>query len=133
MYHNQSKGKSAEILFELLCMEQGWQCCKPITDFMQYDYIIDRGNGFEKIQVKTVFFDKKKKKFRCDLRKNKSKSRNKTKYCHGDFDTVAISVDARNWILIPWESVKNNSEININDKRIQNERSWHISVDIEKL
>lgn len=133
MHHNQSKGKTAEILFELLCIDHGWHCCKPITDFMQYDYIIDRGNGFEKIQVKTVFFDKKKNKFRCDLRKNKSKSRNKTKYLAGDFDTVAISVDPNNWILIPWESVKNSSEININDKRIKNEHSWHVSMDIEKL
>lgn len=129
MYQNQSKGKSAEILFELLCVKKDWHCCKPITDFMQYDYVIDRGFGFEKVQVKTVFFDKKKRQYRCDLRKSKPKGKNKQKYNDGDFDVVAINISFNQWLLIPWEAIKKNSEISLSDRRIEDELSWHVEFE----
>ena len=131
MYQSQSKGKAAEILFELLCMKKQWHCCKPIADFMHYDYIVDFGDGvFKKIQVKTVFYDKKTKQHRCDLRKNKNGTKNKEKYSQGDFDIVAISVEINSWLLIPWDSIKSNTEIKLSDKRIKNEPIWTVSFDL---
>lgn len=130
MHQSQSKGKSAEILFELLCMKKGWDCCKPITDFMQYDYVVDFGDGiFKKVQVKTFFYDKKIKHHRCDLRRSKSKSNNKERYKDGDFEIVAMNVDVNNWFLIPWEAVKNNSEVRLKDKRLKNEL-WNVSFEL---
>lgn len=129
MYQNHCKGKTAEILFELLCIKNDWHCCKPITDFMQYDYIIDRGFGFEKIQVKSVFYDKKRKQWRCDLRKSKPKGKNKEKYKDGDFDTLAINTGFNKWILIPWKSIKNRSELCLSDRSIKDELSWHFSFE----
>jgi len=129
MHKSQSKGKAAEVLFELLCLKKGWHCCKPIADFMQYDYIIDRGSGFEKIQVKTVFFDKKKKTNRCDLRRSTAKGTGRAKYKDGDFDAVAINVDFNRWIIIPWEVINENTEISLTDRRITNEPTWHIGFE----
>jgi hypothetical protein len=126
MHKSQSKGKSAEILFELLCLKKDWHCCKPITDSMQYDYIIDRGSGFEKIQVKTSYFDKNKKTNRCDLRRSIAKGNGRAKYKEGDFDAVAINVDFNRWIIIPWEVINKNTEISLTDRRITNEPTWHV-------
>ena len=118
MYKNQVKGKSSEILFELMCLNQGFHCCKPIVEFVHYDYIVDFGNGFKKIQVKSVYWDKNRKEYRCDLRKSKRNSKVKQKYSDGDFDILAINTATNTWVLIPWETVRNNTEIKLSDRRI---------------
>jgi len=134
IHRNQSKGKSAEILFELMCTRLGWGCCKPIADFMQYDYLIEREDGvFEKVQVKTSFYDKNKKCIRCDLRRSKAKSNNKTRYETGDFDIVAIPIEVSKWIIIPWDKIKGKSEINLSDKRIYNGVATIVQFDIEDI
>ena len=118
MHKNQIKGKSAEILFEMLCTQNGWHCCKPIVEFLPYDYVVDLGEGFKKIQVKTVYWDKNRKDYRCDLRKGKSGSKNKTKYISGDFDIVAINFNSIDWVLVPWNKIKDYTEINMSNKNI---------------
>jgi len=100
---------------------------------MQYDYVVDRGGGFEKVQVKSVYFDKSRNKHRCDLRKSKPKGNNKERYKEGDFDLLAINVSINKWILIPWRFINENSEINLADRRIQNELSWHFSFEQQDL
>ena len=100
---------------------------------MQYDYVVDRGNGFEKVQVKSVYFDKSRKKYRCDLRKSKPRGNNKERYKEGDFDLLAISVSINKWVLIPWCFINENSEINLSDRRIQNELSWHFSFEQQDI
>lgn len=46
-------GEISEALMMAKFLELGWIVLKPFGDNQRYDLVIDKGNGFEKVQVKT--------------------------------------------------------------------------------
>lgn len=115
-----TKGTRAELLFEIFCLENGWECSKPILDTLPYDYVvIGIESSFKKVQVKSVFLDSRTSRYRCDIRKSKPNSRDKQKYSDGDFDYLAINFDGIGWALYPWEKIKNRSQISIAKSEIE--------------
>lgn len=117
-----TKGTRAELLFEIFCLDNGWECSKPILDNLPYDYVVlGIDSNFKKVQVKSVFFDQKSKRYRCDIRKSKTNSQIKQKYSDGDFDYLAISFDALGWVILKWEDVKNRSQVSILKSDIEGE------------
>lgn len=48
------KGSYGEKIFETKCIEKGWDCYSPVANQTRADYIIDRGKGFERVQVKST-------------------------------------------------------------------------------
>jgi hypothetical protein len=118
MHKTNVKGKSSEVLFELMCVNMGFHCCKPIFDFMKYDYITDFGEGFKKVQIKSFYLDEKIGEYRCDLRRNNKKRGSKIRYLDGDFDILAACVSPNKWLVVPWESIKEKTEIRLSDRRV---------------
>jgi hypothetical protein len=45
-------GNIAEAAVLSTCVQQGWAALVPFGDVEPYDLVIDRGNGFERVQVK---------------------------------------------------------------------------------
>lgn len=114
------KGTKAELLFEIFCLENGWECAKPILDMLPYDYVVvGIEDTFKKVQVKSVFLDRKTNRYRCDIRKSKPNSHHKQKYSDGDFDYLAINFENIGWVLYPWEKVKSRSQISIAKAEIE--------------
>jgi hypothetical protein len=49
------EGRFAEIEFEKECLKRGLNIAKPVIDNQPgWDYIVDFGNGFKKVQVKKI-------------------------------------------------------------------------------
>lgn len=49
---------------------EGWTVCVPLTDNQPYDLVIDRGNGPERVQVKTTRYKTKYGVYQTALRTN---------------------------------------------------------------
>lgn len=47
------QGDIAEILTQAACLEKGWDVLTPVGDNNRYDLVIDKGDGFERVQVKS--------------------------------------------------------------------------------
>ena len=45
-------GNVAEATVLRACVQQGWSVLSPFGDIEPYDFVIDRGQGFERVQVK---------------------------------------------------------------------------------
>lgn len=54
-------GNTAEAKVLAKCIEKGWTVLLPFGDIEPYDLVIDRGNGFEKVQVKNAHLNSDRK------------------------------------------------------------------------
>lgn len=54
--HTKTKGDIAEAFVTAKFLQLGWRVLRPVGDNQRYDLVIDRGNGFETVQVKTARF-----------------------------------------------------------------------------
>jgi hypothetical protein len=84
------QGSYAEKIFELKCIEKSWECLKPISNQTRYDYLINRGNGFERVQVKGTTV--RSNKLMVPIFKQQTNSKNKKVlfYKESEVDTFAI-------------------------------------------
>ena len=46
-------GDITEAYITAKCLEMGWDVLKPYGDNKPYDLVIDKGNGFKKVQIKS--------------------------------------------------------------------------------
>ncbi|RYF52236.1 MAG: hypothetical protein EOO38_00885 [Cytophagaceae bacterium] len=51
--HTKQKGELAEAMILARFLQLGWVVLTPFGDSQRYDLVVDRGNGFERIQVKS--------------------------------------------------------------------------------
>lgn len=51
--NTKSIGERSEGMILAKFLQRGWIVLMPFGDNQRYDFVIDRGNGFQKIQVKT--------------------------------------------------------------------------------
>jgi len=51
--HPKTIGERSEGLFLAKFLQKGWKVLLPFGNNHRYDFVIDRGSGFERIQVKT--------------------------------------------------------------------------------
>jgi len=51
--NTKSVGDVSEAMFTAKFLQLGWVVLKPFGDNERYDLVIDRGQGFERVQVKT--------------------------------------------------------------------------------
>jgi hypothetical protein len=56
--NTKTAGDISEAFIAAHLLEQGHAVLKPLGDNLRYDLVIDRGNGFERIQVKTGRIDR---------------------------------------------------------------------------
>ncbi len=88
------KGDIAEQAVILYALQQGWGVLKPIGDRLPYDLVLDVEGAFVKIQVKSAWFDDKKKNYVVDTRRTKTNRRTmkRSNYEETDFDFAVIYI-----------------------------------------
>jgi len=57
------RGTVSELLSAKYFVEQGHTVSKPITDFGEYDLVVDFNGTLERVQVKTIYWDKSKERY----------------------------------------------------------------------
>lgn len=51
--HSIAKGDVSTAMITARCLCQGYIVLRPVSELSRYDLVIDRGNGFERVQCKT--------------------------------------------------------------------------------
>jgi hypothetical protein len=84
------------VITELL--KRGFRVLKPIGDRLPYDLAIDLSSRILRIQVKSAWFDPKKKSFGVDVRRTRTNRRRmlRARYEENDFDFAILYIDSRN-------------------------------------
>ena len=81
------------VMTELL--RRGFKVLKPVGDRLPYDLAVDFSGKLLRIQVKSAWFDRKKKMYSVDVRRTKTNRRKmvRERYGKGDFDFAVIYID----------------------------------------
>ena len=102
------KGTISELLASSYFVKNGYIVSKPITDFNEYDLIIDNGE-LKRVQVKTIYFDNSKKRYMISCVTSHIRGGNRRenkKYSLTSFDILcAIEPELGAIYLIPIEKV----------------------------
>lgn len=102
------KGIISELLASSYFVKNGYIVSKPITDFNEYDLIIDNGE-LKRVQVKTIYFDNSKKRYMISCVTSHIRGDNRRenkKYSLTSFDILcAIEPELGAIYLIPIEKV----------------------------
>jgi hypothetical protein len=95
----------------------GYTVCVPLTDSQEYDLVVENGNGFKKVQVKTSRFMSPYGAPRVELR-TKCGAYKKVKHLSAELDFLFIVTDATLY-LIPMDCVTARTEITLGAKYAQ--------------
>lgn len=98
------KGDIGETAFCLECLKRGWEILWPNGDRKPYDLVIDVGNKFLRIQIKTAWLDEKTKMFYAKRVKTLANRKNVkiTPYKVEDFDfAVCYILELNEFYIIP--------------------------------
>lgn len=104
----QQRGKISELIATIYFARKGYIISKPITDFNEYDLIVDNGK-LQRVQVKTIYYDNSKQRYMVScvtshIRGN-GKRTNK-KYNINSFDLLcAVEDETQTIYIIPIEKV----------------------------
>ena len=128
------KGTISELLASIYFVSEGYIVSKPITDFNEYDLIVDK-NGLQRVQVKTIYFDNSKQRYMISCVTSHIKGNQKRvnkKYNENSFDILcAIEPITSSIYLIPIEEVKGRRAITLYPKGKQNKSNTRYN-DFEK-
>lgn len=117
------KGTISELLASSYFVSKGYIVSKPITDFNEYDLIIDNGN-LKRVQVKTIYFDNSKERYMIScvtshIRGNER--RLNKKYNENSFDILcAVEQETKSIYLIPIKEIIGRRGITLYPKGKQN-------------
>ncbi|MCU0355137.1 MAG: group I intron-associated PD-(D/E)XK endonuclease [Cytophagales bacterium] len=135
------KGDIAEQAVILHALKQGWGVLKPVGDRLPYDLVLDISGRLVKIQVKSAWFDEKRKNYVIDTRRTKTNRRQMLRdiYKPNDFDfAIAYIEETSVFYVIPIdEFISYGSEIHLveAEKRQRKPRSsdfreaWKLILD----
>jgi hypothetical protein len=121
------RGEWAELRFMARAAEQGFRVIKPWGDCSRYDFAVESGGRFSRIQVKATS-NRQDNHYSCTVRRAGRK-----RYQDGEIDLFAIYVIPLDiWYLIPYETVKHLktcltiSPYNSVAKHAQFREAWHL-------
>ncbi len=123
------KGDIAEQAVVLFALKKSWNVLKPIGDRLSYDLVLDIEGCFIKIQVKSAWFDEKRKNYVVDTRRTKTnrKVMKRDFYKNEDFDFAILYIqDLDVFYIMPVEVfISYGSEIHLieTDKRQRKPKS----------
>lgn len=102
------KGTVSELFASAYFVKNGYIVSKPITDFNEYDLVVDNGK-LKRVQVKTIYFDNSKKRYMISCVTSHIKGnqrRENKKYNKNSFDILcAVEPELGAVYLIPIEVV----------------------------
>lgn len=111
------KGTIAEAVFTAECLKRGWTVSIPYGDNCRYDAVLDRGNGLERIQIKSSTFSKDTGTIQAATRRiynNQTKGQVCNAYTKKDIDAFVIySPELEQLYYVPIEEQENKKYINI--------------------
>lgn len=117
------KGTISELLASTYFINEGYIVSKPITDFNEYDLVVDNGI-LQRVQVKTIYFDNSKKRHMISCVTSHVRGNRKTinkKYNENSFDILcAIEPDSLSIYLIPIKEIVGRRGITLYPKGKQN-------------
>jgi hypothetical protein len=89
------KGDIAEQAFILSALKRNFNVLLPVGDRLPYDLVLEVGEKFIRVQVKSAWFDSKKSNFVTDVRRTKTNRRNikRDAYSENDFDFAAVYIE----------------------------------------
>lgn len=101
--HTKDRGDIAEAFVLARFLQVGWIVAKPVGDNRRYDLIIDRGNGFETVQIKNGNFNNGNVEI--DARSTgylfeKGKPKYFAKKYNGEIDIIASYCDHTNKVYV---------------------------------
>ncbi len=115
--NSKSKGNIAEAVFTAECLKREWVVSKPFGDNCRYDAILDRGNGLERIQIKSSTFSSTKGVIQAATRRiynNQTKGSICNSYSREDIDAFVIySPELDKLYYIPIVEQENKKYINL--------------------
>jgi hypothetical protein len=111
------KGDIAEAVFTAECLKRGWIISKPYGDNCRYDAILDRGNGLERIQIKSSTFSSERGVIQSATRRiynNQTKGQICNSYSKKDIDAFVIySPELEKLYFVPIDEQENKKYINL--------------------
>lgn len=112
-------GTISELIASVYFVSEGYIVSKPITDFNEYDLIIDK-DGLKRVQVKTAYWDNSKQRYLIScvtshIRGNEN--RYNKKYNLNSFDLLcAVEIETGAIYLIPIDEVAERRSITVYPK-----------------
>lgn len=96
-------GIASELAAAAWFVEQGWIVSRPLSDFYEYDLVIDDKKAIRRVQVKTAYWDTSKKRFLVScvtshIRGNHR--RTNKKYANNSFDILCAVEKATNAVYV---------------------------------
>ena len=123
------RGEWTELCFMLRAMEQGLCFSKPWGEIKGYDFAVERGGRFVRVQVKSTICRKPEGGFSCTLKDSHGK------YRGNPFDFLAAYVMPDDtWFIIPGRKVRGMSNVSLypHSKRAKYtpyQEAWHLLRD----
>ena len=118
--NKQQRGIVSELLAIAHFIKQGYIVSKPLTDFNEYDLIIDCKGSLERIQVKTIYWDNSKNRYLISCVTSHIKGnghRTNKKYQNNSFEKLCgVEEETGAIYLIPIKAVENRRSITIYPK-----------------
>ena len=127
----QRKGKLGEMLFDCLCLKMGWQCSLPNEEYLRMDRLVVRGNGIEKVQIKTAWQTEERDKYG-DAKKvwivtvSRGNGNINVSYKDGDFDYLFVPTNGYCW-LIPFKDIEGMKRIRVSSAKYNQYRIAEIA------
>lgn len=110
----QQRGKISELMATEYFVRNGYTISKPITDFNEYDLIVDKGK-LERVQVKTIYFDNSSDRYMVSCVTSHVRGNGRRinkKYTQSSFDLLfAIEEETQATYIIPIEKIANRRAI----------------------
>jgi len=128
------KGTISELFASAYFIKNGYIVSKPITDFNEYDLIVDNGK-LSRVQVKTIYFDNSQNRYMISCVTSHIRGNNRRinkKYNYNSFDILcAVEPEIGAVYLIPIEKVASRRGITLYPTG-KNNKSNTRYVDFEK-
>lgn len=105
-------GNLGEVKTIAYAIEQGWTVLTPFGDNDKYDLVIDRGNGFERVQVKCSSLKAGKVVSYTRMQHNTRTKASTIAYTTDDVDLFAIYCrDNKELYIVPSKDIANNEGV----------------------
>jgi hypothetical protein len=125
--HSKLRGELEELRFMTSAAEHGLRVIRPWGDTSRYDFIVETGGKFLRVQVKSTSI-RQDKHFVCPLNRGRQKP-----YTSRDIDFIAVYVaPIKTWYIIPIGvvcTVKNGISLsphNSLSKHARYKEAWHL-------
>lgn len=121
-------GQTSELIFEIVCLTNGWESAKCLSHIAPYDYLLKIDGQWKTVQVKSIScyeYYERRKYFRQGRKVqlfhgggNRKQRCEERRYKPGDFDYLFATTGNEHW-LIPFEEILVTTTLIIDQSRLK--------------